>query len=73
MRDKIGGQVIGAGGYGCVFKPALKCEGSNNRTTGISKMLSNKDADIEWKEISNVKNIILKIPNNDRYFLLGDM
>ena len=73
MRVKNGGQVIGAGGYGCVFKPALKCEGSNNRTTGISKMLSNKDADIEWKEISNVKNIIIKIPNNDRYFLLGDM
>lgn len=73
MRVKNGGQVIGAGGYGCVFKPALKCEGSNNRTTGISKMLSNKDADTEWKEISNVKNIILKIPNNDRYFLLGDM
>ena len=73
MRVKNGGQVIGAGGYGCVFKPALKCEGSNNRTTGISKMLSNSDADTEWKEISNVKNIILKIPNNDRYFLLGDM
>ena len=73
MRVKNGGQVIGAGGYGCVFKPALKCEGSNNRTTGISKMLSNKDAEVEWKEISNVKSIILKIPNNDKYFLLGDM
>jgi len=73
MRVKKGGQVIGAGGYGCVFKPALKCEGSNNRTTGISKMLSNKDADEEWKEILNVKKIILKIANNDRYFLLGDM
>jgi len=73
MRVKNGGQVIGAGGYGCVFKPALKCEGSNNRTTGISKMLSNKDAEVEWKEISNVKSIILKIPNNHKYFLLGDM
>ena len=73
MRIKKGGQVIGAGGFGCVFKPALKCEGSNNRTTGISKMLSNKDADEEWKEILNVKKIILKIANNDKYFLLGDM
>lgn len=73
MRVKNGGQVIGAGGFGCVFKPALKCQGSNNRTTGISKMLSNKDAEQEWQEISNVKDIIVKIPNNDKYFLLGDM
>lgn len=73
MRDKYGGQVIGSGGYGCVFKPALRCKDSNNRSTGISKMLSNADAINEWKEISNVRKIILKIPNNDKYFLLGDM
>lgn len=73
MRNKYGGQVIGAGGYGCVFKPALKCQESNIRTTGISKMLSNKDANVEWKEISNVKKIILKIQDNHKYFLLGDM
>ena len=73
MRDKYGGQVIGSGGYGCVFLPALKCKDSDTRTSGISKLLFNNDAKIEWKEISGVKKIIEKIPNNQNYFLLGNM
>ena len=73
MRDKQGGKVIGSGGFGCVFKPALKCKDSNQRTDGISKMLLNKDAKDEWDEITKVKVIISKIPNNDKYFLIDNM
>ena len=29
-RNK-GGKVIASGGYGCVFDPALKCEGASKR------------------------------------------
>jgi hypothetical protein len=25
-----GGSAIGSGGFGCVFKPAIKCKESNN-------------------------------------------
>ena len=70
MRNKQGGKVIGSGCFGCVFKPALKCKDSNQRTDGISKMLLNKDAKDEWDEITKVKLIISKIPNNDKYFLI---
>ena len=73
MRYKYGGQVIGSGGFGCVFSPAIKCNDSTTRSSGISKLLFNKDANVEWKEISNVKKIIEKIPNSQNYFLLTDM
>ena len=26
-RTRVGGEAIAAGGFGCVFKPALKCKG----------------------------------------------
>jgi hypothetical protein len=41
---KHGGKVIGSGGYGCVFRPALRCNGTRKRASKtISKlMLNNK-------------------------------
>ena len=40
-RNK-GGKVIASGGYGCVFDPALKCEGSSKRDSNkISKLILN--------------------------------
>lgn len=73
-----GGEVIGAGGYGCVFRPSLKCK-SNIKTKSetnnnyISKLLLNKHANEELSEIINIKPIILKVPNNNKYFLLSDI
>lgn len=69
-RSKVGGAAIAAGGYGCVFKPALKCKGSLSRTTdGVTKVLLNSYADDEINEITNVKRIIERIPNYNEYFL----
>jgi len=31
MNYQNGGKVIGAGGFGCVFYPALKCKENNNK------------------------------------------
>ena len=28
---KKGGKVLASGGFGCVFSPALKCQGKKNR------------------------------------------
>ena len=37
----VGGKVLASGGFGCVFSPALKCEGETKRHTGqISKLMS---------------------------------
>ena len=43
FENKIekGGKVLASGGYGCVFTPALKCEGAKKRETGkISKLMT---------------------------------
>ena len=31
----IGGKVLASGGFGCVFSPALKCEGEAKRATPL--------------------------------------
>jgi serine/threonine protein kinase len=83
MNNQYGGEVIGAGGFGCVFKPQLLCKDATGRTheNGISKLLINTDinfrgktfdyklADKEMKDISNIMPIINNIPDNQRYFL----
>jgi hypothetical protein len=41
MKINTGGKVIASGGYGCVFSPALKCEGTTKREKGkISKLMT---------------------------------
>ena len=70
-RNKYGGEVIGAGGYGCVFKPALKCVNQKKRTKGISKMSTNYESEKEWNELNRVKKYIEKIPDYKKYFLVS--
>ena len=39
MKNNKGGKVLASGGFGCVFSPALRCEGETKRATGkISKL-----------------------------------
>ena len=69
----IAGEAIAAGGYGCVFFPAIKCRGASARTGGVSKLMFKSDAELEYKEIGKVKVIIEKIPNYKQYFILDDI
>ena len=71
--NKEAGKVIAAGGYGCVFKPALKCKNEATRGTGISKMMMEYEAFEEYNEIQNVKSKLKNIPNYDKYFLINDI
>jgi len=68
MRDKTGGKAIAAGGFGCVFKPALKCQGKA-RGSGVSKLLLKKYAEDEMNENRTVSNILTKIPHYADYFV----
>ena len=71
---KIGGKVIGSGGFGCVFRPALKCKGKKRTVKKmISKLMSDKHAKSEYKEIQTFKKLLHTIPNYSRYFLLNDI
>ena len=71
MNNQCGGEVIGAGGFGCVFKPQLRCKDPSipYDLSGISKLLEVEDADEEMEEIENIMPIINNIPNNKYYFL----
>ena len=70
-RRKRGGKVIGSGGYGCVFRPALKCKGASRRLSKtISKLMLNKHVKHESSEIAKFLPILQKIPNYKDYFII---
>lgn len=68
-----GGKVIGSGGFGCIFKPQLKCVDkprSSKSENQITKLMKNKHATKEYNEILKFKNLLKGIPNYSHYFLL---
>lgn len=68
-----GGKVIASGGYGCVFEPALKCEGTSKRDKNkVSKLMTEIHAKQEYEEINRLENILSDIDNYQDYFLLYD-
>ena len=70
---KKGGYVIGSGGYGCVFRPSLLCKGNKTRKKDmVSKLMTKKYARQEYKTIETIRNVLKRIPNYSRYFLLKD-
>lgn len=71
-RNK-GGKVIASGGYGCVFDPALKCEGASKRESNkISKLMTDKHATQEYEEINKIKEKLDSIRDYEDYFLIYD-
>jgi serine/threonine protein kinase len=72
-KNRKGGKVIASGGFGCVFSPALKCQGKKTRGKNrISKLLTKKHALSEYNEIQEFKKKLDKIPNYQKYFLIYD-
>lgn len=73
FKNNKGGKVIASGGYGCVFNPSLKCQGSSNRDKRkISKLMTNRHATQEYEEINKIKEKVDSVPNYKDYFLLYD-
>lgn len=78
-RFKKGGKVIGSGGYGCIFSPALKCQDTenedknSNKNEKISKLMTTRHTKEEYKEITNFKPFIEKIPNYEDYFIMNEI
>jgi len=68
-----GGKVIASGGYGCVFNPALKCEGESKRESNkISKLMTARHATEEYDEIKQIKDKLDSIEHYENYFLIYD-
>ena len=68
-----GGKVIGSGGFGCVFRPALQCQKHQQPGRNIvSKMLIQKDAFKEMQEVKSFRKTLQEIPNYQNYFIFPE-
>ena len=69
-----GGNILASGGFGCVFSPALRCEGEKKRSpNNISKLMTEKRAMSEYEEIVSIKNLLQDIKDYRDYFLIYDV
>lgn len=73
INKLTGGKVLDSGGFGCVFKPALKCKNKSRPLGKISKLMASGDTDDEFYEISKYEPILKKIPNYRNYFIIDDI
>lgn len=73
MNDINGGKSIGHGGFGCVFRPSIKCNSNSPSNKEISKLMLKKDAEEEFNEISFFATILSKIKNYNNYFLIENI
>ena len=71
MNSDEAGRVIGAGGFGCVFYPSLRCKNKKMGKNLISKLSIKKEVVKEQAVNDRIKPIILKIKNHDKYFLIN--
>jgi hypothetical protein len=74
MKIIKGGDILASGGFGCVFKPALKCKNTtiNVDDNTISKLMTVKHATDEYNQIQAFKKVLEHIPNYKKYFLVDD-
>ena len=73
-NNTSGGKIIGSGGFGCVFKPALLCQGATKREPNkISKLMTIKRAEEEYNELINIKDKLHNIKDYNQYFLVDDI
>ena len=65
-----GGKVIGSGGFGCVFNPAIKCKGQKRGDKTVTKLMKKKYVKTEFNGIQKYKEMLKGIPNYSDYFLV---
>jgi len=55
-KEQIGGDLLGSGGYGCVFRPNIPCDTGKYNSANykyISKVVSGKDIESEYNNVDN--------------------
>ena len=73
-KKKKAGKAIGAGGFGCVFRPALKCKNKTQRKSNmVSKLLTQRHAKKEFAIIRKIKSRLQTIPYYEEYFLVDNI
>ena len=69
----IGGKAIAAGGFGCIFKPALLCKTKKKIPSGVSKLMTYDDTETEYLMLTDIIDKVRSVPMYDRYFALSDI
>lgn len=73
-ENHVGGLPIAAGGFGCVFDPALKCKTESPSKpydpSKVSKLMIKHNAKDELAELMKFAPILKQIPNSEKYFIL---
>jgi hypothetical protein len=77
-KNNHGGRVFARGGYGCVFRPPLKCKNiqntdQNQNVNNVTKLMMKKYAKREVSEFEKFKKILKNIPNYKNYFLINNI
>lgn len=69
-----GGAVLGAGGFGCVYKPVLKCKGKNKtKKNRVSKLMLKQNAISEYNEMNKFSSVLKSIRDSSKYFIVKDL
>lgn len=69
-----GGAAIASGGFGCVFRPSIKCKNKKTKKNTVSKLMIKELADREILESKKIFDEIQKIPNaNDLFIIPADI
>ncbi len=72
MKNKRGGKPIDSGTYGCVFNPALACNGSK-RHTGVSKLMINKHASKELALLEPIYTLTKVYPDIKSHIIIPEL
>ena len=63
-KSQLGGELLGQGSFGCVFKPALLCKSEKDtKSNNVSKVYFNKSGKKEIKKEYDSNKLIKKIKN----------
>ncbi len=77
INQSISGQPVASGGFGCVFKPPLRCMKypllEKYNKTFVSKMMMDKYAKEEMDIIKEFRPHITKIKNYNDYFIIDNI
>tara|TARA_Y100000992_G_C21270703_1_gene496673 strand:- start:1734 stop:3125 length:1392 start_codon:yes stop_codon:yes gene_type:complete len=65
-----GGAAIASGGFGCVFRPSIKCKNKKTKKNTVSKLMLKELAGREIMESKKIFNEISKIPRSNDYFII---
>jgi serine/threonine protein kinase len=72
IGDCKGGAPFIKGGYGCIFRPALKCVGAKSTPNYVSKLIETKYAKREYDYVMEIKKKLSSLGSDIRKYLLLD-